>query len=59
MSPINEYNTEGLLSMAFPTLFPTGTKMLLKPRNHEVDMHEYALNLILYHDNIFGQHPRF
>ena len=59
MSLINEYNTEGLHSMAFPTLFPTGTTMLLQPRIHEVDMHEYALHLIRYHDNRFGQHPRF
>ena len=59
MSPINEYNTEGLLSMDFPTLFPTGTTMLLQPRIHEVDMHEYALHLICYHDNRFGQDPRF
>ena len=27
LSPINEYNTEDLLSMAFPTLFPTGAAM--------------------------------
>ena len=59
MSPINEYNTEGLLSMAFPTLFPIGTAMLLQPRIHKVDMHEDALHLIRYHDNRFGQHPRF
>ena len=57
MSPLNEYNTEGLLSMAFPTLFSTGTTMLLQPHIHEVDMHKYALHLILYHDNRFGQHP--
>ena len=45
--------------MAFPTLFPTGTTMLLQPHIHEVDMHEYALHLIHYHDNRFSQHPRF
>ena len=28
ISPINEYNTKGLLSMAFPTLFPTCASML-------------------------------
>ena len=32
---------------------------LFQPRIHEVDMHEYALHLIHYHDNRFGQHPRF
>ena len=59
ISPIDEYNTEGLLSMDFPTLFPTGTTMLLQPRIHEVDMHKYALHLIRYHDNRFVQHPHF
>ena len=39
ISPINEYNIEGLLSMDFPTLFPTGATMLKQPRIHEVDMH--------------------
>eukprot|EP01018_Ginkgo_biloba_P016121 Gb_08820 [translate_table: standard] len=33
MSPINEYNTEGLFDMAFPTLFPTGEAEWLQPRN--------------------------
>ena len=45
--------------MYFPTLFPTSTTMLLQPRIHELDMHEYALYLIHYHDNRFGQHPHF
>ena len=45
--------------MDFPTLFPIGTTMLLQPRIHEVDMKEYELNLICYHDNRFGQDPRF
>ena len=45
--------------MAFPTLFPTGTTMLLQPHIHQVDMHKYALHLIRYHDNRFAQHPHF
>ena len=28
ISPINEYNTEGLLSKSFPILFPTGVSMI-------------------------------
>ena len=59
LSPINEYNMEGLLSMAFPTLFPTGIPMLKQPRLYEVSMQEYALHLIRFHDNRFAQHPRF
>ena len=45
--------------MDFPTLFPTGASIPKQPRIHEVEMHEYALQLIHYHDNIFGQHPCF
>ena len=58
-SPINEYNTKGHLSMDFPTLFPTGASMPKQPHIQEVEMHEYALHLIHYHDNIFGQYPHF
>ena len=45
--------------MDFPILFPTGAAMLKQPHIPEVDMHEYALHLIHYHDNILGQHPQF
>ena len=58
-SPINEYNTEGLLSMAFPTLFPTGTSLPLQTTRNPVQMHEYALHLLRYHDNRFGKRVRF
>ena len=30
-SPINEYNTKGLLDLTFPTLFPNGIALLLQP----------------------------
>ena len=30
LSPINEYNTEGLFDMAFPKLFPTDTMLQLQ-----------------------------
>eukprot|EP01018_Ginkgo_biloba_P012987 Gb_37081 [translate_table: standard] len=35
-SPINEYNTEGLFDMAFPTLFPTGKGKWLQPRSMKI-----------------------
>ena len=44
--------------MDFLTLFPTSVTMLTQPHIHQVEMHEYALQLIHYHDNRFGQHPR-
>ena len=58
-TPINEYTTEGLFYMAFPTLFPNGTALPMQPRAREVKIHEYDVHLIHYHDNRFGQHPRF
>ena len=45
--------------MDFPTLFPIGATMLTQPGIHQVEMNEYALHLIHYHDNISGQHPHF
>lgn len=35
-SPINEYNTKGLLDMEFPTLFPNGVALQMQPRIREV-----------------------
>ncbi|XP_057838404.2 uncharacterized protein LOC131048470 [Cryptomeria japonica] len=58
-SPINEYTTEGLFVMSFPTLFPKGMAAFKQPRLKEVKLHEYGLHLLRYHDNRFGQHPRF
>ncbi|XP_057827704.2 uncharacterized protein LOC131039077 isoform X1 [Cryptomeria japonica] len=59
LTPINEYNTEGLLDMAFPTLFPNGIGLQIQPRTREIKMHEYVLHLMRFHDQRFGQHPRF
>ena len=59
LSPINEYNTEGLFDMAFPTLFPTGTADWLQPRLKDVRLNEYGLHLLKYCDKRFGKHPRF
>lgn len=58
-SPINEYNTEGLFDMAFPTLFLRGEVDWLQPRMRNVHLHEYAKHLLRYSDNRFGRHPRF
>ena len=59
MSPINEYNTEDLFDMAFPTLFPTGTADWLQTRLKDVCLNEYGLHLLKYYDQRFGKHPRF
>jgi len=58
-SPVNEYNTEGLLDMVFLTLFPTGDADWLQPRICSVELHEYALHLLRYYDQRFVSHPCF
>ena len=58
-SPVNEYNTEGLFDMAFPTLFPTSDADWLQHDICSFEVHEYALHLLRYYDQRFRIHPRF
>ena len=58
-NPINEFNTEGHLSCAFPTLFPTGAADLLVPRSRTVTVGKYFRHLMMYYDGRFARHPRF
>ena len=53
---INELNTEGYMSCAFPTLFPTGAADLLAPRPVGVTISNY---LMMYEDGRFARHPQF
>ncbi|XP_059068991.1 uncharacterized protein LOC131859365 [Cryptomeria japonica] len=55
--PINEYTTEGLFAMKFPTLFPKGSTIFKHQHIKEVKLHEYAMHILRYHDNRFGQQP--
>ena len=57
--PVNEFNTEGYISCAFPTLFPTGAADFLSPRLYTVTVGNYFKHLMLYHDARFAKHPRF
>ena len=43
-SPVNEFNNEELLEMAFPTLFPTSDADWLQPRICSVELHEFGLH---------------
>ena len=58
-SPINEFTTEGYISCAFPTLFPTGAADFVAPRQRSVTIGNYCKHLMLYHDQRFAKHPRF
>ena len=45
--------------MAFLALFPTGAAIPNQPRMKVVQLHEYALHLIRYYDNRFGNNRCF
>ena len=65
--PINEFQTPGLATQAFPTLFPYGTGDPTCPgRRHKVTLTEAFKHLIRYADETdndfhwrFAAHPRF
>ena len=57
--PINEFTTEGYMSCAFPTLFPTGDADFVAPRPLTVTIGNYFKHLLLYKDGRFARHPRF
>ncbi len=58
-NPINEFTTEGYMSCAFPTLFPTGAADFISPRQRSVTTGNYFKHLMLYHNQRFARHPRF
>ena len=55
-NPVNEFTTEGYISSAFPTLFPTGAGDFVA---RSVTVGNYFKHLMLYHDQRFAKHPRF
>ena len=57
--PINEFTTEGYMTCAFPTLFPTGAGDFLAPRQNTVTVGNYFKHLMMYGDGQFAKHPRF
>ena len=59
LTPINEFNTEGYISCAFPTLFPTGAADFVAPCPLAVTVGNYFKHLLLYQDGRFARHPRF
>ena len=57
--PIDEFKTEGYISCAFPTLFPTGEADFLAPRQQTVTVGMYFKHLMMYGERRFAKHPRF
>jgi ATP-dependent DNA helicase PIF1 len=59
-TPIDEFTRDvPLLSLAFPTLFPTGAADFALPRQRKVDYLTYVRHLMCYKDGRFAQHSRF
>ena len=58
-TPINEFRTEGYISCAFPTLFPTGAADFVAPRTCAVTIGNYFKHLLMYEDGRFARHPHF
>lgn len=58
-SPISEFTTEGYMTCAFPTLYPTGSADFLALRIHPVAVGHYFKHLMMYDDGRFATHPRF
>ena len=46
-TPINEFRTEGYISYAFPTLFPTGAADFVAPRTCAVTIGNYFKHLLM------------
>ena len=58
-TPVNEFNTEGYMSCAFPALFPTGAGDFQAPRERVVTVGNYFKHLMRYDDGRFARYPRF
>ncbi|XP_067930923.1 uncharacterized protein [Watersipora subatra] len=57
--PINEFNTVGYITRAFPVLFPTGSADLRAPHAKPVFARDYFKHLLYYKDGRFQADPRF
>ncbi|KAK3919299.1 ATP-dependent DNA helicase [Frankliniella fusca] len=57
--PVNEFTTDGYLTMSFPCLFPTGEGDLRSGRNRKIHTADYFKFLMEYSDRRFSRHPTF
>lgn len=58
--PVNEFTTEGFLSMSFPWLFPSGSCCLNnRSRQYRVTDLDFFRHLLKYHDGRFAKDPLF
>ncbi|KAK3922134.1 ATP-dependent DNA helicase [Frankliniella fusca] len=57
--PVDEFNTEGYIACAFPTLFCKGYADLRSPRSKKVNPGAYFQHLLNYKDGRFARHTTF
>ena len=59
-NPVNEYTTQGYVTMVFPCLFPSGKADLRNESQRQIKLGtaEYFETLLRYKDGRFGSHPR-
>lgn len=58
-NPINEFQTQGYIARAFPTLYPTGIADFRTERARNIKPAEYFKHLIQYKDGRFVRHTRW
>ena len=58
-TPLNQFHSEGYITLAFPTLFPMGAADFTAPRMRPVTLGYYFKHLMMYSDGRFARHPRF
>jgi hypothetical protein len=55
VKPITEYSDTKIFCLAFPWLFPGGVGDIKETRNHEVEIGDWAQNLLFYKDGRFSK----
>ena len=58
-TPLNEFHSEGYITLAFTTLFSTGAADFTAPHMRPVTLGYYLKHLMMYSDGRFARHPRF
>ncbi|RKK07529.1 hypothetical protein BFJ65_g17734 [Fusarium oxysporum f. sp. cepae] len=59
-TPINEFSqSQALLSLAFPTVFPRGQADFVEPRLRPIKYADYIQHALRWHDGRFARHPTF
>jgi hypothetical protein len=59
-TPLNKFNnTQALLSLAFPTLFPHDKVEFIMSRLAKISYQKYMRHAMKWHDGRFALHPRF